>query len=297
MGGLSAINAVAGAYSDDLPVICISGGPNTLDAHERHIVHHTIGEKELYQQSKCYEPIVAGTYVIKHHTDAARMIDQALARAVKERKPVYIEVPVNLATFMIDAPVATSEMLEFPYPRSDPASLAAATDACLAAMQAATKPVMLAGSKLRKTRTMDEFRALADTMGCGVAYMPDAKGMFPESHNNFMGRYWGSVSDHYCQEVVESSDLIIIAGPILNDYTTTGWTALLPPDKRIILGANHVEVHCVKYPNVALRDILNELSGSAPFKDGSIVTYKRYSESYVRDEGVDINMDDELNLR
>lgn len=31
VGGLSALNAVAGAYAEDLPLIIISGAPNTLD--------------------------------------------------------------------------------------------------------------------------------------------------------------------------------------------------------------------------------------------------------------------------
>ena len=59
VGALSAINAIAGAYSDDLPVIIICGGPNTNDEHERHLLHHTLGERDLYQCSRCFEPIVA----------------------------------------------------------------------------------------------------------------------------------------------------------------------------------------------------------------------------------------------
>lgn len=31
---------------------------------------------------------------------------------------------------------------------------------------------------------------LADAAGCAVAVMPDAKGMFPEDHPNFVGTYW-----------------------------------------------------------------------------------------------------------
>ena len=31
VGGLSLINAIAGAYAEDLPVICLIGGPNSND--------------------------------------------------------------------------------------------------------------------------------------------------------------------------------------------------------------------------------------------------------------------------
>ena len=45
VGGLSAVNAVAGAYSDDLPLIFISGAPNSNDHASDRILHHTIGKR------------------------------------------------------------------------------------------------------------------------------------------------------------------------------------------------------------------------------------------------------------
>ena len=104
VGGLSAINAVAGAYSEDLPLLVVSGGPNTNDGHDRKLVHHTIGEIELYQSSKCFEPVVAKTFVIRHISDAARVIDGAILTALTERKPVYLELPVNLSQLPVADP-------------------------------------------------------------------------------------------------------------------------------------------------------------------------------------------------
>ena len=40
VGSLSLINAVAGSYSDDIPLLVISGAPNTNDSKSHHIVHH-----------------------------------------------------------------------------------------------------------------------------------------------------------------------------------------------------------------------------------------------------------------
>lgn len=42
------------------------GGPNTNDGHDRHLIHHTIGEIELYQSARCFEPVVSKTFVIRH---------------------------------------------------------------------------------------------------------------------------------------------------------------------------------------------------------------------------------------
>ncbi|KAJ0028272.1 hypothetical protein Pint_34888 [Pistacia integerrima] len=50
VGGLSVLNAVAGAYAENLPVICIVGGPNTNDYGTNKILHHTIGLPDFSQE-------------------------------------------------------------------------------------------------------------------------------------------------------------------------------------------------------------------------------------------------------
>jgi len=94
------------------------------------------------------------------------------------------------------------------------------------------------------------------------AAMANAKGFFPEDHPSFMGTYWGSVSSPFTAEIVESADAAVVAGPILNDYTTTGWTLLLVPEKMIVVHENAVivggaqEFHCV-----CMAEFLTALAG------------------------------------
>lgn len=282
VGGLSVINSVAGAYSDDIPLFVISGGPNTNDSHERHLIHHTIGEYDIYQQSKCYEPICAKTFVIRHSSDCARMIDEAIFTCVSLKKPVYLEVPVNLATLKISAPTAMMSVNELAKKTSDTVALQSATQAIATSIAASVKPVLVAGVKLRKGEATEEFLQLANKMECGVAIMPDAKGLFPESHPNFMGRYWGGVSSPKVAEIVESADLIILAGPILNDYTTMGWTALLPTNKTIIIGYDYVNLFGTLYPNIYIKDTLSLLAGLVAPKPNSILNFHRYIEGFVK---------------
>lgn len=104
VGGLSIINAAAGSYSDDLPVLIVSGGPNTNDQHQRHLVHHTIGEAELGQCSAAFKPVVKRTFVINHIRDAAQQIDDAISCCLNERKPVYLEIACNLTKALLPEP-------------------------------------------------------------------------------------------------------------------------------------------------------------------------------------------------
>jgi TPP-dependent 2-oxoacid decarboxylase len=277
VGATSLLNATAGSYSDDLPVLVISGGPNSNDAPAHHLLHHTIGEKELYQASKCFEPVVRKAIVVRHLDDATAQIDEALLLCLRDKKPVYLEIACNLANASVPAPgPMTLPPAIIP---GDAASLAAAVDAALAHLQGAVKPVLLAGVKLAPAQAQASFEKLADALGCATAVMPNAKGMFRENHPGFVGTYWGEVSSPDCAEVVESSDCQVIAGPILNDYTTTGWTALINPKKSITADLDRVTVAGRRFHHVRLDDFLAALAARAPRKEASLLAYRRLHEA------------------
>jgi len=146
VGGLSLVNAVAGSYSDDLPVLIVSGGPNTNDSAQGHLIHHTIGLKNFYQSVEVFKPVTHKTFVITHHSDITRMIDQAIFSAISAKKPVYLEIPCNLAQFQVPEPTP----FNFAYtPVSDPGALRTAVMDIQAYISASVKPVLIAGVHLR----------------------------------------------------------------------------------------------------------------------------------------------------
>jgi len=63
VGALSLINAVAGAFSDDLPLLVVVGSPNTNDLVERHVVHHSLGSGSLDQCRRAFDPVVTYTCI------------------------------------------------------------------------------------------------------------------------------------------------------------------------------------------------------------------------------------------
>lgn len=277
VGGLSVINAAAGAYSDDLPLLVISGGPNTNDAAANHLLHHTIGKKDFYQAVKCFEPVVAATFVIRHAADAPGMIDAAVSTCLAKRKPVYLEIACNLA----NAEVPASAPLTLPplEPAPDPAALEAAVSAAVARINSAVKPVLVAGVKLRSGRAVPAFRKLAEALGCAVAVMPDAKGLFPENNPQFIGTYWGEVGSPNCSEIIESSDCQIFAGPLFNDYTTTGWTTLTPAGKLLHAGPDFLQMKNAYFSGVPLAPFLEAVAARVKKNDASLASYLRQHEN------------------
>ena len=115
--------------------------------------------------------------IVHNLDDAPAQIDAAISACVKHRKPVYIEVPCNLA----GSPLPSAQPLSFPRSKEcDRAALEAAVDAAAQMLNAAVKPVLIAGVKLRPLEATLAFRQLPDAAGCAVATMANAKGFFPE---------------------------------------------------------------------------------------------------------------------
>lgn len=276
VGGLSLINAVAGAYGDDLSLLAISGGPNSNDARDHHRIHHTIGELDLYQAERCYAPVVAAVFNIRHLEDAARMIDEAIVTCLIKKKPVYLEIACNLTGLSIPAPTP----MQFPIPafKSDPSALAAAVDAATKRINAAVKPAIVVGEKIRPAQSADAVLGLVNAMACAIATTPDAKGIFPEDHPNFLGTYWSEVSSPNCSEIIESSDCQLLVGVQQTDYTTTGWTALYKMDSAINIGIDQVSMPEGVFSKVYMSDFLDALASKVSKKEASMQEFRRYKE-------------------
>ncbi len=96
MGALSAFNALASAYAESLPVILISGSPNTNDLGAYHLLHHTLGTLNFNYQLEMARHITCEAVAITHPEEAPYLIDKAIRSAFRNRKSVYIEIPCNL---------------------------------------------------------------------------------------------------------------------------------------------------------------------------------------------------------
>ncbi len=273
VGALSALNGVAGAYAERLPVIFVSAGCNTNDPVANHLVHHSLGTHDLSYQYEMLRQVTCAAVRILHAEDAPGLIDHALRTALRERKPAYIEIACNLSTAPCAEPppfetVMTSE------PSSAPA-LAAAIEASAALLAGAKRPLLLAGPLLRSYGAIDAFRELAEALGCAVAVMPAAKGFFPEDHPQFIGIYWGGVSSPGCEPIVDWADMVLAAGPMFTDYSTVGWTAMPASERLIDVSPRSVRCPHTEYTDVAMADLLSALSRKVRKNDTTLVQYRR----------------------
>ncbi|XP_042478978.1 pyruvate decarboxylase 1-like [Macadamia integrifolia] len=242
VGGLSILNAIAGAYSENLPVICIVGGPNSNDYGTNRILHHTIGLPDFTQELRAFQTVTCAQAVVNNLEDAHELIDTAISTALKECKPVYISISCNLPG--IPHPTFSREPVPFYLaPRvSNQMGLETAVEATADFLNKAVKPVIVGGPRLRFAKAQEAFVELADACGYPIAIMPSGKGLVPEQHPQFIGTYWGAVSTNFCGEIVESADAYMFVGPIFNDYSSVGYSLLVKKEKAVIVQPNRVTI-------------------------------------------------------
>jgi pyruvate decarboxylase len=275
VGGLSAINAIAGAYAENLPVILVSGAPNTNDRATEHLIHHTLATHDWSYQLEISKKLTCAAVVITSAADAPDQIDYAIRSALREKKPAYIEIACNIAAAPCAAPGPVSAVIaEEP---SDAESLERAIAAASNFLQGKQKPVLLIGSKLRAARAEKQAIELADALGCAVTVMAAAKSFFPEDHPQFAGIYWGEISSPGAREIVDWADAVVCVGTIFNDYSTVGWTAMPSGGSVLTADQNRVYLDGYDFGRIHLRDFLAGLARKVQKREATAVEFKRIS--------------------
>ncbi|OQV06917.1 Thiamine pyrophosphate enzyme, central domain-containing protein [Cladophialophora immunda] len=271
VGAFSAFNGIGGAYAENLPVILISGAPNTNDSGAFHLLHHTLGTHDFGYQLEMAKKITCAAVAIRRAQDAPRLIDHAIRSAMSAKKPAYIEIPTNLSIANCPAPGPISAVIA--PERSDEITLAMAVNAALDWLKSKQKPVLLAGPKLRAAGAEAAFLQLADALGCAVAVLPGAKSFFPEDHKQFVGVYWGQVSTMGADAIVDWSDGIFGAGVVFTDYSTVGWTALPPDSITLTADLDHMSFTGAEFNRVQLAELLSALAERATRNSSTMVEY------------------------
>ncbi len=272
VGGLSILNAAAGAYAEELPVVFVSGAPNTNAAAKHHLLHHTLGTIDFDYVREMFAKVTVEAVTVRRQDEAAGQIDHAMGQALLHKKPVYIEIACNIAGLPITAPTCPLVVPKF---ETCPQALDRAVSHALELLGKAVKPVIVAGPKIRAWNSIESFQKLVDASGYAMANMPSAKGFVDETHAQYMGTYWGSVSSPGCGEIVESSDAYIFAGPIFTDYTTVGYNLLLKPHNLISVHPQSVMIAEAIYNQVQLSDFLTALAEKVIRNGASLIAYNR----------------------
>src|ERR1044071_7402848 len=138
VGGVKVANTTAEAYAEKSPVVVISGAPGMREREKNPLLHHRVGEFDT--QKKVFEQLTVASTVLGDPQTAFQEIDRVLHAASRYKRPVYIEMPRDMAP----APGIPNHTPREIHEASDPRTLRAALADAAAMINAAARPVMLA---------------------------------------------------------------------------------------------------------------------------------------------------------
>lgn len=252
VGELSACNAIAGAYSESVPIIHLVGGPKSMMQRQHKLMHHTLLDgnfdtfKKVYEQITCYAAAITPE-------NAGVEIPNAIAKARETKKPVYLTIPTDVVT--------ANMMSRAEHPqrkKTDRASLKEAVRMIRARLEVAEHPVLLPDVYAMHYGLGQQVEELAEKMNIPMVTMMMGKGVCNENLPNYAGFYCGKLSsDGAARQLVESSDCVLAFGAVWNDYNTGLFTDQINPLAVINVMPDHVQIGKTVYPNIIIDDLVD----------------------------------------
>lgn len=219
-GSLCAVNAIAGAYVERVPVVVINGSPNIKQRltfeQTGFSSHHLIkGETDL----NIYQNITAAAIKIDNPDTAPNLIDYALTQCITEKRPVYIELLDDMVSQTCPKP---TNSLKPARTLSDPVGLSAALELIQKKLENAKNPLLWIGAEIDRFGLHAQTEALIKKLNIPYATELLCKGILSENDPQFAGVFDGQSSSPETMELFEKSDFVLALGIWLSDINSLG---------------------------------------------------------------------------
>ncbi len=255
VGGLSIVNAVAGAFAEHVSVIIINGAPPARRREAGAMVHHLVAN--YYLQLDIFKKITTDAALLADPATAPDEIDRVIRNCMTHKLPAYLELPADITNAPCRAP---GEPLTFISLTSNPDSLSESVREAAELLNKANNPILLAGIELLRFGLGKEALQLIETTEVPFATMLSSKSVLPELHPQFTGIYQGGWSKEKVRHQVEDSDCLLSLGAWMTDLDTGLFSINLDNKRMITVGGGQVRIGSHFYHQVQLGDFIRELT-------------------------------------
>jgi len=187
--------------------------------------------------------------------NAATEIDRLILTAWREKLPVYMELPSDIAYLEIEVPTSPLVLAHAP---SDPERLRSCVAAIAERLSAAVSPAILVDADADRFGVASELMELSEKMQAPVAVINAAKAVIDETFMHYLGVY---PSEPHVREPIEASDCLLAIGYRPIEVTTGDFTASLPANT-IHARGYAVDVGDDNYQAVTLKEVLKGVIGA-----------------------------------
>jgi indolepyruvate decarboxylase len=266
VGTLSAVNGIAGAYAEHVPVILISGSLPLRAVQRGDLMHHTLIDREKGNLCRIFAEITEAQARLTPENAVAE-IDRLILTAWRRKLPVYLELPSDIPYLEVETPDSPLKLEMAP---SEQETLKACTEMILERLQAAKSPAFLLDIDAMRFGVSGQIMELAERFQMQVAVLNCAKGAVPESSPLLVGTYAGIASSPATRGAIEGSDCLLTVG-YRRIETTTGFFTDKLPASAIRLSSDSVDTAGKNYQGVNIAELLQSIVDSS----SGIVTMKQ----------------------
>ena len=253
VGGLSLVNAIAGAYAEKSPVIVISGAPGIDERRGDPLLHHRVGP--FSTQREVFEKITVAAASLEDPHTAFREIDRCLDLAMQTKRPVYLELPRD----RVDARADHPHVRHVPVHESDAAALEEALAEAAAIIAHARQPVIYAGVEVHRFGLRRQLVEFAERHRIPICASLLSKSVVSERHPLYLGIYEGAMGRGEVRRYVEQSDCLIMLGAFLTDIDLGIYTARLDPRRWVFASSEDLRIRHHHYHGVQFPDFVSGL--------------------------------------
>lgn len=259
VGALSAINGIAGSYSEHVPVICVCGSLPIRSFERGEMMHHTLADGGRGTFFRILSEVTAAQADLTVENAVAE-IDRLILTAWRRKLPVYLELPSDIAYIEIDTP---DEPLRLTAAPSNPERLKACTDAIMKRLRDAKSPALLLDLDADRFGVLERIARLAERLQAPAAALNTCKAAFDESSPLFAGIYLGMGSEPATRAAIENSDCLITFGRRRVD-STSGFFSDVIAETAVHLNPFSANMGKDNYQGVAMAEVLDIVLRDAP---------------------------------
>jgi indolepyruvate decarboxylase len=258
VGGLSVCNSIAGAFAEKSPVVMLTGSPGLGERVNNPLLHHKV--RDFSTQIEVFEKLcIAATELVDPVTAFAE-IDRVLDACYRFKRPVYIELPRD----MVDVVPPIAHSFRRPVVSYNDHAVEEAVKEALERLNAAKKPVIIAGVEIHRFGLQDVVLKLAEQSQIPIAATILGKSVVDETHPLYIGLYEGAMGRAEITQFVEDSDCVLLLGAFMTDINLGIYTAQLEVRNCVYATSEQLQISYHQFPNVPLADFLDRLIKSKP---------------------------------
>lgn len=240
VGELSAINAIAGAYTERAALVHIVGTPARASQDNRLLIHHTFNDGEYRRFGQMAAHVTVAQTSIRDARTSPEQIDHILQQCLIHSRPVYIEVPVDLVGVAVSAE-RLKEPLEVPHAIHTP-SHDEALSKVFDKIYAAKQPAILVDGEIRALNIISEVSKFVETTKWPTWTTTFAKSLIDETLPNVHGIYQGSFAPQESQDFWNSCDLMICFGPHYSSTNSYSYTAIPKAENTVSISDTEIKI-------------------------------------------------------